>query len=217
MRCILIALLFISLGASAQWKDYKINGKGDTLNRVDMSGRKQGIWVHHYDNVRGEPGYEEEGKYINDRKEGEWRLFTLTSDLVGIENYRWGFMDGLCVYFNKHGEVRLEQQWKALNPDKQYDTLVVEDPDKLDTYRTVVIKNEGASLRHGIWKYYDATSGSVIKTERYTLGKLENEGSTATVAPAEKKAIPKPKEVLDFEKKNSDKKKVKYRDGTTGG
>ncbi len=36
-------------------------------------------------------------------------------------------------------------------------------------------------------------------------------------ARGEKKAINKPKEVLEFEKKNSGKKKVKVRDGSTGG
>lgn len=217
MRCILVALLFFSVNAHSQLKDYKIGVKGDTLNRIDMQGRKQGPWVSRFETIRGEPGYEEEGVYQNDRKEGIWRLYSLKGDLVGIEGYRWGFKDGICQYFTRMGELRLEQSWKALNPDKAYDTLMVEDPDKLDSYRQVIIKNEGASLKHGTWKYLDAETGAVLKTETYTLGKLENGGPTATVAPAEKKTIPKPKEVLDFEKKNSGKKKVKYRDGTTGG
>lgn len=144
--------------------------------------------------------------------------FSLSGDLVGTENYKWGFKDGICRYYSMHGDLRLEQSWKALNPDKLYDTIDIEDPDKLDSYRTVVIKNEGAAIRHGVWKYYNTETGALQRTETYTLGKLESD-PTAGKAPAstEKKTIDKPKEVLEFEKKNQGKKKVKVKDGSTGG
>ncbi|MBC7849646.1 MAG: hypothetical protein H7Y31_07915 [Chitinophagaceae bacterium] len=216
MRWILILTLLISLNGYSQWKDYTINANKDTLNRVDMSGKKQGPWSHRYETVRGEPGYEEEGFYENDRKIGEWRMFNLSGDLVGIENYKWGFKDGVNKYFSMHGDLRLEQSWKALNPDKEFDTIMVEDLDKLDSYRAVIVKNEGASLKHGTWKYYDE-SGGVSRTETFTLGKQEKDNTTSTATTSEKKAINKPKEVLDFEKKNSGKKKVKVKDGSTGG
>jgi len=215
MRLILILLLLFSISGFAQWKEYKLSPKGDTLNRVDMLGRKQGPWVHRYEALRGEPGYEEEGWYENDRKEGEWRLYSLSGDLVGVENYKWGLKDGICRYYTIHGELRLEQSWKALNPDKQYDTLIIEDVDKLDSYKTVVVKNEGAAIRHGVWKYYDPRTGALVRTELYTMGKLEQEDKQM-VRNEEKKPVEKPKEVLEFEKKNAGKKRVKYRDGSTG-
>jgi hypothetical protein len=217
MRWILFLLLLISLDGYSQWKDYMLTANKDTLNRIDMKDRKQGPWVHRYETVRGEPGYEEEGWYKNDRKEGEWRLFNLSGDLVGVENYKWGLKDGICKYYSLHGDLRLEQGWKALNPDKEYDTIEVEDLDKLDSYRKVIVKNEGAALKHGVWKYYNPETGAIVKTESYTLGKLENPNTAATTAPGEKKTIAKPKEVLEFEKKNAGKKKVKVRDGSTGG
>jgi hypothetical protein len=216
MRWITFILLFFSVNAFSQWKDYKINGNGDTLNRIDVIGRKQGPWVNRFETVRGEPGYEEEGWYVHNRKDGEWRLFSLMGDLVGIEFYKWGLKDSVCRYFNKHGELRLEQQWKAINPDKPFDTLMIEDPDKFDTYKAVIVKNEGASLRHGTWKYYDSETNTVARTETYILGALEKEKSPATAAATQKKAVEKPKEVLDFEKKNTGKKKVRVRDGSTG-
>ncbi len=218
MRWILSLIMLFSLKGFSQWKDYMIGAKGDTLNRVDMSGKKQGPWVNRVESVRGEPGYEEEGFYKNDRKEGVWRVYSLTGDIIGIENYKWGFKDGVCQYYTTMGDLRVEQSWKALNPDKVYDTIDVEDVDKLDSYRKVIVKNEGAALKHGVWKYYDPESGRVVKTETYTLGKLES-APTAEVKPkdGEKKTINKPKEVLEFEKKNSGKKKVKVRDGSTGG
>lgn len=219
MRWISFLLLLFSTSGFAQeryqWKEYKLTPRGDTINRVDHLGRKQGPWVHHYDKVRGEAGYEEEGWYEHNRKEGEWRLFALSGDLVGVENYKWGFKDGIARYYTIHGELRLEQSWKALNPDKEYDTLQIEDVDKLDTYKEVILKNEGAALKHGVWKYY-SEGGALLRSELYTLGKLEEE-SKSTAVNSEKKAVAKPKEVLDFEKKNSGKKRVKVRDGSTGG
>ena len=170
MRWISFLIVLISLGGFAQeryqWKEYKLNPRGDTINRVDHLGRKQGPWVHRYETVRGEPGYEEEGWYENNRKEGAWRLYALTGDLVGTENYKWGLKDGIARYFTKHGELKLEQSWKALNPDKAYDTIQVEDIDKLDSYKEVIIKNEGAAIKHGIWKYYGGTTGTVIRSDR---------------------------------------------------
>lgn len=209
-------MLLFSLPAISQWKDYRLNGNGDTLNRLDQADRKQGPWVNRYESIRGEPGYEEEGWYKNNRKEGQWRLFSLAGDLVGIENYRWGFKDGAAQYFTNHGSLKLEQGWKALNPDKEFDTIDVEDVDKLDSYHKVIVKNEGASLKHGLWKYYDTETGSLIRTENYVLGKLESEPKSNSTANSEKKKIEKPKEVLEFEKKNAGKKKVKVRDGRTG-
>ena len=217
MRCIWSLLLLFYISGQAQWKDYTLNANGDTLNRIDKQDRKQGPWIHRYETVRGEPGYEEEGFYKDNRKEGEWRLFSLSGDLVGVENYRWGFKDGVCKYYSMHGDLRLEQGWKALNPDKLYDTIDVEDPDKFNSYRQVVIKNEGAAIRHGVWKYYDSETGSLLRTETYVLGKLETEPTAAKTEAGEKKTIAKPKEVLEFEKKNQGKKKVKVKDGSTGG
>src|SRR5579871_2767304 len=150
MKCWIASLLIIiGMKANAQWKDYIISPKGDTLNCVDKQDRKQGRWVNHFDEVRGEPGYEEEGVYKNSRKEGTWRLYTLQGDLMGVEFYKWGYKDGVCQYFGMNGSLLREESWRALNPDKQYDTLTVEDVDHLDKYKTVIVKNEGAAIKDG--------------------------------------------------------------------
>jgi antitoxin component YwqK of YwqJK toxin-antitoxin module len=215
MKFIFIFMLFIGGNSFAQWKDYRlINDGKDTINRIDQKGLKQGEWVVHVESLRGEPGYEEEGVFVNNRKEGEWRVFNLMGDLIGIEHYRWGNKDGVAQYFDINGALRVEQGWKALNPDKAYDTIMVEDVDKLNSYREVIIKNEGAALKHGAWKYYDPATGAVIKSETYTLGKLEGDNSAASAEPAEKKTVPKPKEVVEFEKIKKGKKK-RYQDGST--
>ncbi|MBS1598706.1 MAG: hypothetical protein JST75_10825 [Bacteroidetes bacterium] len=219
MKYMLFFLLLVSLNSYSQLKSYIIGVKGDTLNKVDNKGFKQGKWVNHFDGVRSEPGYEEEGMYVNGRKEGGWRLYSLDGDLAGLENYRWGNKDGVCQYFNKAGELTREEGWRAMNPDKPYDTLEIEDIDNLNHYRTVIVKNDGVAIKHGTWKYYDASTGMIIRTETYTLGKKEipkkDDAATSDSAATVKKAMPKPKEVQDYEKKNAGKKKVRVRDGAT--
>jgi antitoxin component YwqK of YwqJK toxin-antitoxin module len=213
-RILLLLSLLVSLNSYAQWKSYIVGAKGDTLNCVDKHDLKQGKWVNHVDEIRGEPGYEEEGVYKDNRKEGVWRIYTLMGDLMGVEFYKWGNKDGVCQYFATSGALVKEESWRALNPDKAYDTLQVEDIDHLDKYKTVIVKNDGVAIRDGLWKYYDPILGTVIRTESYTLGKLNaikaDGANTASNAP---KTDVKPKEVLDFEKKTG-KKKVNPQDGS---
>jgi hypothetical protein len=178
-----------------------------------MKGQKQGRWVNHFDEVRGEPGYEEEGVYRNDRKEGLWRLYSLPGDLIGVEYYKWGLKNGVCQYFGMNGTLLREESWRALNPDKQYDTLQIEDVDHLDHYKTVVVKNEGAAIKDGVWKFYDPMTGMINREETYTLGKLEHPAGAGSATAVQPKTVAKPKEVLEFEKKVG-KKKVKVQDGS---
>src|SRR6516225_4002569 len=177
MRRILIymtlAMLLTATHAHAQWKSYILSPKGDTLNCTDNSDKRQGRWSIHVDELRGEPGYEEEGLYKNNRKEGLWRVYTLGGDISGVEFYKWGLKDGVCQYFGMNGSLLREESWRAINPDKEYDTIQVEDLDHLDHYRTVVVKNEGAAIKDGTWKYYDPATGMIAREETYTIGKLE--------------------------------------------
>ena len=149
-KFIFLGLCFLVLKGFSQPGTYTIGVKGDTLNKTDSKGFKQGKWVIHVDEVRGEPGYEEEGEYKNGRKEGAWRIYSLQGDLTGLELYRWGNKDGTCQYFNSSGSLVREETWRALNPDKQYDTLEIEDIDHLNEYKTVIVKNEGVAIKHGM-------------------------------------------------------------------
>lgn len=208
-----LAMLLNVTHAYSQWKSYIISPKGDTLNCVDNNDKKQGRWAIHVDEVRGEPGYEEEGIYKNNRREGLWRTYTLTGDISGVEFYKWGLKDGVCQYFGMNGTLLREESWRAINPDKEYDTIQVEDVDHLDQYKLVVIKNEGAAIKDGIWKWYDRSTGMVARQETYSAGKLEHPAAPQTAASTAPKTVAKPKEVLEFEKKIG-KKKVKVQDGS---
>lgn len=216
-RFLIFLFTIITSTGYSQSGTFIIGVKGDTLNKVDTKSMKQGKWVIRLDEVRGEPGHEEEGEFKNNRKEGTWRIYSLQGDLTGLEFYKWGNKDGLCQYFNGSGALVREESWRALNPDKLYDTLEIEDIDHLNEYKTVIVKNEGVAIRHGQWKFYDPSTGMINKIQTYTMGKLEtskNDGGSDSTKLAAKTAV-KPKEVQDYEKKNAGKKKIKVRDGAT--
>ncbi len=230
MRYILILSMLISFAANAQCKDYIIGVRGDTLNCVDVKGKKQGRWVVKVESLRGERGYEEEGEYINNKKEGTWRRFSLQGDLTAIEGYRWGNKNGQSTYLNQMGDPLRQESWRAVNPDNPYDTVNVMDPNNPGlVLRREVVKMEGFSLKHGTWKYY-AAGGVIEKTENWYFDKpARRDGDellpidvsdNTTMAKSDtvtKKNLTKPQAILDYEKKNAGKKKIKVRDGKTGG
>jgi hypothetical protein len=238
MRLILIFLLLISVNGFGQWKSFIISVRGDTLNRVDVQGKKQGPWVIHLDALRGEPGYDEQGYYIDDQKDGKWVKFSLQGDKIAEENYRWGSLSGRSRYFDRTGGLIREESWRAIEPGKSMDTVDIfdlNDPTKL--IDKMIVKVEGRTVKHGIWTYYDPEWGTIQKTENYWMNKLrtgnEVAGDVADVddelKPLEisgigknksdttgKKTLKKPQAILDYEKKNAGKKKIKSRDGSTG-
>lgn len=221
----LFSLFFISFAASSQLKSYRLTNNGDTINCIDKNDLKQGKWSVKAGGVRGEPGYEEEGVYKDGKKEGVWRVYTSMGDLFAVERYRWGNKDGKSQYYSISGPIR-EESWKAVNPLNPYDTVDVIDPVDPGKVERRVVKIEGSSVKHGTWKFFDNTSGAIIKTENYFLDKLEdpakmmassNGNASSTDSATTKAKTPskvKPKEVVDFEKKIG-KKKIKVIDGTT--
>jgi hypothetical protein len=233
MRLIIALFLLISVSSWGQkWKSYIIGVRGDTLNRVDMKGLKQGPWVIHEDAVRGAAGFDEQGHFINDKKDGRWVRFSLIGDIIAEENYRWGALDGKCRYYTQIGDLEREESWRAVDPNAAgFDTVNVYDlidPNKLID-RVVVPVIPGSSNKHGLWVYYDPRSGFIDSRVRYFMGKVKNDEEegiddgvieTSTSKPKKdtvgKKPLTKPQAILDYEKKNSGKKKVKTRDGNTG-
>jgi hypothetical protein len=234
MRFIFFIALFISINSFGQWKDYIISVRGDTLNRVDMNGKKQGPWVIHVDELRGEQGYDEQGYFTDDKKDGKWVKFSLMGDKLAEENYRWGSLDGKSRYYTRTGGLIREESWRAIEPGRTFDTVdVIDVQDPTKVVDRVIVKVEGQTMKHGTWTYYDPEWGTILKTEDYWIDKLKTDDAVAgntndDLAPIDftgtkarsdstrKKTLVKPQAILDYEKKNSGKKKIKVRDGSTG-
>ena len=119
------------------------------------------------------------------------------------------------------------------NPANAYDTVPVydlKDPSKILTM--AVVKNDGVAMKHGKWLYYDPREGTVEASEVYVMNKLQTDDGSMfnddEIRPisisqgkqksdtAAVKTSQKPQVILDYEKKNSGKKKIKVRDGSTG-
>lgn len=215
---LLIIQFLLLVTASAQYKSYKLNADGDTLNAIDKNDMKQGKWVIHVEPLRGEPGYEEEGIFVKDKKEGIWRKYSLTGDIIAVEFYRFGGKDGLQQYYTYLGDLIREESWRGYNPDAPYDTVAVYGEGNNEIIDYKITKAEQYSVRHGEWKYYEAGSGRLVKVETYQLGHLVTPGTnTAAAAPApgvKKKEVEKTPEMIEWEKKNKGKKNV-VRDGRT--
>ncbi len=227
----LLLLVFTGMAFSAnafgQCKTFKLINGGDTINCINAKNKKQGKWMERTNPLRGNPGYEEEGAYLNDRKEGLWRKYNLQGDVLSMENYKWGLLNGISQYFTVEGLER-EETWKAIDPDKEYDTINVPDLYQDGVMKSVVVKNEGYAMKHGKWTYYEARTGFVVKTESWFRDTTENPlamfgvkkkqplSDTAAASLKKKALTVKTKEILEWEKKNAGKKKVAVRDGSTG-
>ncbi len=216
LAVIILLLNVIFDKAFAQYKTFEISVNRDTINAIDKKDLKQGKWIIKVGELRGEPGYEEEGIFKNGKKEGLWRRYTSTGDLIAIENYRFGGKDGLQQYFTRMRDLVREEGWRAYNPDAPYDTIPIYGTGSNEIINYKIVKAEQYSVKHGTWKFYDPASGRIIKSETFDRGFLPKEVDDAVAAKDIKAKKVKPKEVMAYEKKNSGKKKVKTRDGQTG-
>ena len=216
---ILTILLFLfCMNGAAQYKSFQLTAGGDTINGIDKNNMKQGKWVIHVDELRGEPGYEEEGIFVKDKKEGIWRKYSLTGDIIAVEFYKLGGKHGIQQYYTYLGELVREESWKGYDPEAPYDTIAVygEGNNEIKEYK--IIKAEQYSVKHGEWKYYDPVNGGrLLKVETWDRGHLETPGGNViTSAPvvSKEKKVDKTAEMIEWEKKNKGKKKA-LRDGRT--
>ena len=208
-KMMILFFCLFSLSLQAQpWLSYKLTPRGDTINRLDQQKMKQGPWVLRFETLRGEPGCEEEGYFLNDKKDGAWRRYSLMGDLIARENYKGGYRDGKQQYFTQLGDILREESYKAVDPKNPYDTIIVPDLDHPDRMVEKVIKHVGAEVKNGTWTYYSPSTGDVVKTEKFVFGQLEKKGQQPTlpkIGPAKdtsaapfKKQLPK--EVQEYEK-----------------
>ena len=172
--CLVLFLLMIGQSLLAQhWIDYSVTPRGDTINRIDKQKFKQGPWSFHYEQVRGEPGFDEEGYFVDDKKEGVWKKYSLMGDLIANEFYKFGYRDGKQQYYTVLGDLLREESWKAVNPKNPYDTILVPDLDHPDIMVEKIIKHEAAEVKNGTWTYYNSSTGAVAKTEKFIFGQVD--------------------------------------------
>ncbi len=196
-------MLLFSTGTLAQYKSFIKGVHGDSINKVDMNDMKQGKWVIRVAPLRGNPGYEEEGYFKDDLKQGTWKSYNLMGDKIAEEVFRNGNKDGRCAYFSVAGLIR-EEYWRApRKTDQLYDTIMVPDPGIANKYKQVIIRNEGHSIKHGTWRYFDPVYGKIIAEEKYYLDDLQVNNKEAPAQPVDtstkkRQVLPKIPETPNF-------------------
>lgn len=223
-KFLFIVSLFFYLQGHSQCKTFLLSTNNDTINCTDNNNLKQGKWILNIAALRGEPAKTEEGLFKDDKKQGQWITFNSMGDVLAEENYKWGYKNGTCNYYNLIGLIRTES-WKSIDPENPYDTVDVYGlSNNPDTVYKKVVKVEASCVKHGTWNYYDPERGTIIKTEEYILDQVVvnkpkkfGTDSLAYANPALDSLSQKnkPPEVIEFEKKMK-KKKNQVRDGETG-
>lgn len=140
------------------------------INQLDSKGNKHGMWLNKIPEYKGHPAYTEIGSYYKGLRTGPWYKVNTEGDLVAIENYKKDYFDGEVKYFVK-GQVTCIGKYRGLNPDVQVDTIMVEDP-VTGKQELVAVQADRGTVRHGTWRFYNETTGSIEKVEEYQIDSL---------------------------------------------
>jgi antitoxin component YwqK of YwqJK toxin-antitoxin module len=124
-----IRAIFFLLPAFFGAQNYFIY-KGDTINRVDAEGKKQGYWIR-FGSTRPGSCYQEfqkmeEGIYLNNRKTGLWKEYYCSGSLKNELNFADGKVNGEAVMYYENGSISECGTWKNnrwINTYYQYDSL----------------------------------------------------------------------------------------------
>ena len=130
-----------------------------------------------------------EGNYINQKKEGVWKIFK-DNYVISDEEYVYGLKNGIAHQYYDTGEVMEESHWKNGKQDGDYQVFYKNGQPYLQCkmqyglrhglflvfYENGKPEREAEyinNLRHGEWKYYD-TDGKYLYSLFYNEGKILN-------------------------------------------
>src|ERR1044072_8404739 len=172
-RGLIVALGFLccsSIAAMGQQRNKLTESIPKDLNKFDADGKRQGIWLTSQASRMGEEGFSEFGNYDHGSKSGKWYKIDDQGDLLSVETYRNDVLDGEVKYYDK-GQLTCIGHYRGLNPEKQYDTVMVVHPvTGEETLRSIA--SEKGTLRHGTWQFFDPQTGKLLKEEEYQVDDL---------------------------------------------
>ncbi|MBI4646574.1 MAG: toxin-antitoxin system YwqK family antitoxin [Bacteroidia bacterium] len=82
----------------------------DTINKVDANNMKQGYWIK-FDNTKTIKV--EEGKFVDDKKEGIWITYYADGKIKSEITYVKGKPDGYARIYYQNGNLSEEGDWKG--------------------------------------------------------------------------------------------------------
>ena len=107
-------ILFISCKVSLA-QSYELYNK-DTINAIDLEGKKQGHWII-FNKTKQLPEYKddqkvEEGKYLDNKKEGIWKEFFPNNNLKNKLTFENNRPNGYAIMYHENGKISEEGLWK---------------------------------------------------------------------------------------------------------
>lgn len=196
---------------------YEVLNSGDTVNRLDAKNNKVGKWLITKESKYGEEGFMEFGVYDKNNKVGTWKTYSLSGQIISIENFKAGRRDGEARYFD-NGYLYCVGNFLALRAKYEYDTIMVEDP-VTNVSKPVRIKTDVGSVRHGFWTYYTPGSKKIERVVEYQIDEIVYEKDYISKVDSiylEKKMKSFPhvsnKQSEDVWHVDNNKKKIRYTD-----
>lgn len=114
----LLYILITVCGASfaqSQSSEVSLDGK-DTINKIDVDGKKQGKWVllgkHKPGTCYAVTAKAEEGKYQDNRKIGIWIEYFCNGNMKNKLTFTNGRPDGYAIMYHENGKISEEGNWK---------------------------------------------------------------------------------------------------------
>ncbi len=116
----LYVFVFFLIVVEAQFyaQSYEMGGNSgkDTVNVIDVLGKKQGKWVikgKHKPGTCYAPEQKiEEGKYNDNRKIGKWLEYYCNGNMKNQLTFQNGRPDGYAVMYHENGKISEEGNWK---------------------------------------------------------------------------------------------------------
>jgi hypothetical protein len=144
--------------SNAIYQNYEVY-LGDTINKVDKAGNKQGRWIYFGKDKKGWMHHlfnhnqiVEEGQYVNGKKHHIWKSYHHTNKIKSEITYVNDEPDGSAKFYNPDGKIILEGNLKDKNFTDEYYVF--------DGNGNKIIKKASPEPRNG---YLDF-SGTILKS-----------------------------------------------------
>jgi len=135
-------LAFFVLTFNAWSQDFKLF-KGDTINRTDSKGLKQGVWKRFYDNDQ----LFSETIFKNGKATGSTKLFYKTGEKQGVMTYEIDGKTSRMISYWPNGKIKAAGKYMNQEKDSTWNYY-----NELDSLTSV--ENYKSGKPDGLWKVY---------------------------------------------------------------
>lgn len=155
---ILLFLVCFTVPGTLLAQDYRVF-KGDTINRTDAKGQKQGVWKRYYDNDQ----LFSESMYKNNKAVGSTNMFYKSGEKQGVLVHEKDGKTSRMTGYWQNGKVKA--RGKYVNQEKDSTWNYYYDNDTL-----MAVENYRMGAAHGVWKLYYA-DGKISEETNWANGK----------------------------------------------